>query len=291
MTIVWPVMVSVRHIVTTMSARSSLSAGFLSSDVAAEFTICSERRLAVARVPSRRPGATQLTSVSGAKGHRHAARQVDQARLRHRIGDRRTSRPHPGHRRDVYDAAAALGLHDRRHRLHKTHRPGQVDGHDLVPHLHRQTVEVGERDRLVVGGVVDENVEPAEMPGHAAYHALHRRSIGDIAGERRGVDLMSRGQLASDAFRRIPALRIYDAICTPSFGSTWQIRCPSPPLPPVTRATAPARSMSFLPYADGGRLAAPLVSAGSLLPRARGNCQREICGGPLVCHSRHSVPQ
>src|SRR5258708_40136839 len=67
MTIVWPVIVSVRHIVTTMSAQSSLSAGFFRSDVAADRSINSGRRLAVARVPSRRPGATQLTNGSGAK--------------------------------------------------------------------------------------------------------------------------------------------------------------------------------------------------------------------------------
>jgi len=44
MAIVWPVIVSVRHIVTTMSAQSSLSAGFFKSEVAAEFSICSRRR-------------------------------------------------------------------------------------------------------------------------------------------------------------------------------------------------------------------------------------------------------
>ena len=66
MTTVWPVIVSVRHIVTTMSAQSSLSAGFFSSEVVAERSIYSGRRLAVARVPSSRPGATQLTNVSGA---------------------------------------------------------------------------------------------------------------------------------------------------------------------------------------------------------------------------------
>ncbi len=66
MTIVWPVIVSVRHSVTTMSAQSSLSAGFLSSDVAAPWAMNSGRRLAVARVPSSRPGATQLTSTLGA---------------------------------------------------------------------------------------------------------------------------------------------------------------------------------------------------------------------------------
>src|SRR5712671_2021923 len=44
------------------------------------------------------------------------------------------------------------------------------------------------------------------------------------------------------------------------------MRCPSPPLPPVTRATAPLRSMSFLPY-TGARLSrSPPVSADSLLP-------------------------
>ena len=66
MTIVWPVIVSVRHIVTTISAQSSLSAARFSSDDAAEFITCSGRKLAVARVPSSNPGATQLTSVSGA---------------------------------------------------------------------------------------------------------------------------------------------------------------------------------------------------------------------------------
>src|SRR6185437_1664590 len=65
-TTVWPVIVSVRHIVTTMSAQSSLSAAFFSSEEDADFSIMSGRRLAVARVPSNRPGATQFTNVSGA---------------------------------------------------------------------------------------------------------------------------------------------------------------------------------------------------------------------------------
>jgi hypothetical protein len=42
---IWPVMVSVRHIVTTMSAQSSVSAAFFSSDPDAERSICSGRRL------------------------------------------------------------------------------------------------------------------------------------------------------------------------------------------------------------------------------------------------------
>src|ERR1700722_2140684 len=40
------------------------------------------------------------------------------------------------------------------------------------------------------------------------------------------------------------------ATCAPSFASAWQIRCPSPPLPPVTNATAPLSSMKFLPVSQ-----------------------------------------
>src|SRR3954469_19007533 len=36
------------------------------------------------------------------------------------------------------------------------------------------------------------------------------------------------------------------ATCAPSRDSAWQMRCPSPPLPPVTRATAPFRSIAAL---------------------------------------------
>src|SRR6202000_2140518 len=112
MTMVWPVMVSVRHMVTTMSAQSSLSAGFFSSELDADFSICSERRLAVARVPSRRPGPHQLTEALARQRHRHATRQMNEPRLRHGIGDRRAGRAEPCDRRDVDDAALALGLHD-----------------------------------------------------------------------------------------------------------------------------------------------------------------------------------
>lgn len=57
MTTVWPVMVSVQHMATTMSALSSLSAGLFRSEPDAGRSICSDRRLAVARVLSSRRGA------------------------------------------------------------------------------------------------------------------------------------------------------------------------------------------------------------------------------------------
>jgi hypothetical protein len=50
MTTVWPVMVSLRQMVATMFAQSSLSAAFFKSEPAAERSICSGRRFARPRV-------------------------------------------------------------------------------------------------------------------------------------------------------------------------------------------------------------------------------------------------
>jgi hypothetical protein len=65
MTTVWPV-IGLGAAATTMSAQSSLSAAFFRRDPNVERSICSGRRFDVARMPSSSPGATQLTSVSGA---------------------------------------------------------------------------------------------------------------------------------------------------------------------------------------------------------------------------------
>src|ERR1700749_2413401 len=40
------------------------------------------------------------------------------------------------------------------------------------------------------------------------------------------------------------------ARCAPSSASAWQMRCPSPPLPPVTSATMPFRSIASLPKCE-----------------------------------------
>ena len=46
--------------------------------------------------------------------------------------------------------------------------------------------------------------------GHVADQPLHGRAVGDVAGERRGVDLIARCQLAGDALRLVAALGIHD---------------------------------------------------------------------------------
>src|SRR5258707_4443328 len=114
---------------------------------------------------------------------------MNQPRLRHGIGDRRAGWAEPGYRSYVDDAASSLGLHDRGHRLGQAHRPRQVDGHDLVPYLQRQIVEIAERDRDVVGGVIDQDIEAAEGPGYLGYQLVHGRAVGDVAGESSSVDL------------------------------------------------------------------------------------------------------
>src|ERR1051326_1828218 len=135
---------------------------------------------------------------------------MNESRFRYGISDRRAGGPEPRDRGDVDDAALTLRLHDRRRRLDEAHRPGEIDVEDLVPDLHRQAVEVGERDRLVIGGIVDEDVEAAEALHDVADDALGRRTVGDVALKRGGVDLVARGEIARDAFGLVAALGIHD---------------------------------------------------------------------------------
>src|ERR1700737_3892573 len=126
---------------------------------------------------------------------------MNEPRLRHGIGDRRAGWVEPCYRRYVDDTASPLGLHDRGYRLGQAHRPRQVGCHDLVPYLQSQTVEIAEGDRDVVGGVIDQNIKAAEGLGYLADQSIDSRVVGDVTGESPGVDLITRRQFASDAFR------------------------------------------------------------------------------------------
>jgi hypothetical protein len=77
MTTVWPVMVSVRHMATTMSAQSSLSAAFFRSEPDAERSTCSGLRLAVLRVPSQQARRHAVDQRLGRQRHRHATRPMN----------------------------------------------------------------------------------------------------------------------------------------------------------------------------------------------------------------------
>src|SRR3954451_22740923 len=135
---------------------------------------------------------------------------MNEPRLRHGIGDRRAGWAEPCYRSDVDDAPSPLGLHDRGYRLGQAHRPRQVDGHDLVPYLQRQIVEIAERDRDVVGGVIDQNIEAAEGLGYLAYQPVHGRAVGYVTAESSSVDLITRRQFAGDAVGLVAAARVHE---------------------------------------------------------------------------------
>src|SRR3954453_7768438 len=139
---------------------------------------------------------------------------MNESRLRHGIGDGRAGWAEPRYRSYVDDAATPLGLHDRGYRLGQAHRPRQVYGHDLVPHVQRQIVEIAEGNRNVVGGVIDQNVEAAESLGYLADQPVHSRAVGYVTGEGLSLDLIERRQFAGDAFRLLAAASVHHShIC------------------------------------------------------------------------------
>src|SRR3974377_1305456 len=87
---------------------------------------------------------------------------MNEPRFRYGICDRRAGWAEPCYRSYVDDAASPLGLTDRGYRLGQAHRPRQVSGHDPVPYLQRQIVEIAEGDRDVVSGVVNQNLKSAK---------------------------------------------------------------------------------------------------------------------------------
>src|SRR4030081_3698828 len=128
---------------------------------------------------------------------------MNESRLRHGIGDRRAGWAEPCYRSYVDDAPSSLGLHDRGYRLGQAHRPRQVDGHDLVPYLQRQVVEIAEGDREVVSGVIDQNIKAADGRVSLPSQPIHSRAVGYVTGESLSVDLITRRQFAGDAFRLV----------------------------------------------------------------------------------------
>jgi hypothetical protein len=71
----------------------------------------------------------------------------------------------------VDDSTGPVRTEVARGRAREEERPAQVDLLDVVPDIDRQRVQIAERDSGVPAGVVDEDVEPAEL----AHRRLHRR--------------------------------------------------------------------------------------------------------------------
>src|SRR5262249_59243176 len=119
-------------------------------------------------------------------------------------------------RADVDDLAGLLADHVRRDVLDHEEYAADIDRHHLVPQRHIDVLHLQRGQRRVEGGVVDQDVDPAEPlhgPGHqflhlrllahVEHHAGHR--VGAVPGGQLGRELAAVGDVGdydAGAFRR-----------------------------------------------------------------------------------------
>ena len=105
---------------------------------------------------------------------------MDDAGLGYGVGDAAAAGDDSRPRGDVDDAAPALGLHQRRDCLDAVERAGEIGGEDVIPEFVRQAIEVGIGNRLVEGGVVHQDLDPAEFGPGLLHHPRHVGRVGDV---------------------------------------------------------------------------------------------------------------
>ena len=112
---------------------------------------------------------------------------MGQCRLRDAVSDAAAARLKPGHRADIDDPPAAGLAHDRPHRPRAEERASRVGVHDPRPELGRESGQVGERDGLVEGGVVDQDVDAAEARLDPRDEAVDLVRISHVGSHRLDV--------------------------------------------------------------------------------------------------------
>ena len=177
--------------------------------------------------------------LSAAQAHGARARELHDAALAGGIGGSEAGAEDRHHRADIDDLAAAGRLHRGIDRLRAQEGAGQVGLDHAVP--------LGEFERVrrladIDAGIVDEDVDPAELVGDAADHGGDRLLVGDVGRDRNrlGAAFLSSATAAAD----LASLRPTTAIAAPASASPRAMPSPMPPLPPVTIATLPVRSKS-----------------------------------------------
>ncbi|MDP2334426.1 MAG: hypothetical protein Q8M19_27425 [Reyranella sp.] len=86
---------------------------------------------------------------------------------------------------------------------------GEIDVDDLRPFLVGEIFEISEGDRLVVGRIVDQDVEPAEALDDIVDQALHFGAPGHVTGEGGSGNLVL-FEIARDPGRLFPATSVDD---------------------------------------------------------------------------------
>ena len=177
--------------------------------------------------------------VVGGPGAGAGARELHDAALARGIGRREAGAEDRHHRADIDDLAAAGRLHRRIDRLRAQEGAGEVGLDHAVP---LGDVERVRRLADVDAGVVDEDVDAAELAGDALDHGGDRGLVGDVGGhgDRLGAGLLE----LRDGGGRFRFVAADDRDRAPASASPRAMPSPMPPLPPVTMATLPLRSKS-----------------------------------------------
>ena len=134
-----------------------------------------------ARVDDVDVDAVRAQLVGERLGHVHE-RQIAHAAVGARVAGR-----HPA---DVYDTPPALFAHDGRHRLgaaHVTHHLGVQVGEQV---LVAGVVQAAAYQAARIGGIVHEDVDPAELGHRGVHQPLHRLVAGGVGGN--GYDAPAR---------------------------------------------------------------------------------------------------
>ena len=178
--------------------------------------------------------------VVGRPGHRAGARELHDAALAGGVGRREAGAEDRHHRADIDDLAAARRLHGRVDRLRAQEGAGEVGLDHAVPF---REIELVRRLADVDAGIVDENVDAAELAADALDHGGDRGLVGDVGGDR------DRPGAAPARARRPrpptwPRCGRRPRPPAPASRKPRAMPRPMPPLPPVTMATLPVRSKS-----------------------------------------------
>ena len=114
--------------------------------------------------------------------HRQRPRQAEDARLRRRVAGLAEAAERPCDRRHVDDPAPLALLHVRPDRLGAVEAAREVDAQVALPEVGVLVVELA--DVVERAGVVDQDVDRAELLDDAVDRLLHLVAVGDVALDR-----------------------------------------------------------------------------------------------------------
>ena len=115
--------------------------------------------------------------IVAAKVARQAARQTFDRRLGGLVERQFRQGQVPADRSEIQDHAAARALHRRHRRLGREEEVTQIDRHAIIPISGRHVLNAM---AVVIGGIVDEDVDAAQLLFDGGDHRLHRIDVAQV---------------------------------------------------------------------------------------------------------------